>query len=371
MAAQPKQNKLQLSELDTLKQRLESVYDDARNNEKILKKFQYLELKLLNCSSLSELIQIITHHSRSTFGWDTLTIILHDDNRKIYKLLKESGENPDQQEALQLLPEISHVKQIYGMTRKPALGPFELARHRSLFLETQKFPRSIALLPLQRNNRLLGSLNLGSYKPERFKKGSATDFLQHLAAVLATCLHTAIAHERLKQAGLTDALTGINNRRFFDQRLEEEISRNKRLETSLSCLFIDIDHFKIINDSFGHDVGDTVLKKVAELVRAQIRSIDVVARYGGEEFAILLGQSGEQKAIEIAERIRSIIAETEFKNADTDANITVSVGVSTINFKHTQTEEPKLIGRHLLQRADKALYQAKQNGRDQVVFLEN
>ena len=370
MAAQPKQKKLELSEVDTLKQRLESLYDDARNNEKILKKFQYLELKLLSCSSLSELIQIITHHSRSTFGWDTLTIILHDEDRKIYKLLKDSGEDPDKQEALQLLPDISHVRQIYGMERKPSLGKFDLVKHRSLFLATQKYPRSIALLPLQRNNRLLGSLNLGSYKVDRFQKGSATDFLQHLAAVLATCLHTAIAHERLKQAGLTDALTGINNRRFFDQRLEEEISRNKRLETSLSCLFIDIDHFKIINDSFGHDVGDDVLKKVAELVRAQIRSIDVVARYGGEEFAILLGQSGEAKAIEIAERIRSIVAATSFNSGSVNTNITVSVGVSTINFRDTIKQDPKLIGRQLLQRADKALYQAKQSGRDRVVFLE-
>ena len=370
MAAQPKQKKLELNEVDTLKHRLETLYDDARNNEKILKKFQYLELKLLSCSSLSELLQIITHHSRSTFGWDTLTIILHDEDRKIYKLLKESGENPDKQETLQLLPDISHIRQIYGMNRKPCLGKFDLAKHRPLFLDNQKYPRSIALLPLQRNNRLLGSLNLGSYKAERFQKGNATDFLQHLAAVLATCLHTAIAHEKLKQAGLTDSLTGINNRRFFDQRLEEEISRSKRLETSLSCLFIDIDHFKVINDSFGHDVGDEVLKKVAELVRAQTRSIDVVARYGGEEFAILLGQSGEAKAVEIAERIRSIVANTQFDSGDISTNITVSVGVSTINFRDTNLKDIKLVGRQLLQRADKALYQAKQTGRDRVIFLD-
>jgi len=188
--------------------------------------------------------------------------------------------------------------------------------------------------------------------------------------VLATCLHTAIAHEKLKQAGLTDALTGINNRRFFDQRLEEEISRNKRLESSLSCLFIDIDHFKVINDSFGHDVGDLVLRKVAELVRAQLRSIDVVARYGGEEFAILLGQSGREKAIEIAERIRCIIADTTFEENNAKVNITVSVGVSRINFENAPEEDIKLIGRRLLQQSDKALYQAKQKGRDRVVFLD-
>lgn len=370
MAAQPEQKQLHLDELEALKQRLEDLYHDARNNEKVLKKFQQLELKLLSCSSLFELIQIITHHSRATFGWDTLTITLHDKDNQIYNLLKECGEDPDRQDALILNPDISNVRQLYGMVRKPILGNFDLKKHGSLFSAKQKYPRSIALLPLQRNNCLMGSLNLGSHKIDRFQKGSATDFLQHLAAVLATCLHTAIAHEKLKQAGLTDALTGINNRRFFDQRLDEEIARNKRLESSLSCLFIDIDHFKVINDTFGHDIGDAVLKNVAELIRAQLRSIDVVARYGGEEFAILLSQSGRDKAIEVAERIRAIISETSFKERMSKANITVSVGVSTINFEERSNEDPKLIGRHLLQRADKALYQAKQGGRDQVVYLD-
>ena len=370
MAAQPEQKQLHLNELEALKQRLEDLYHDARTNAKVLKKFQQLELKLLSCSSLSELIQIITHHSRSTFGWDTLTITLHDKDNQIYNLLKECGEDPDRQQALILDSDISSVRQLYGMVRKPILGKFDFNTHGPLFSAKNKYPRSIALLPLQRNNCLMGSLNLGSNKIDRFQKGSATDFLQHLAAVLATCLHTAIAHEKLKQAGLTDALTGINNRRFFDQRLDEEIARNKRLESSLSCLFIDIDHFKVINDTFGHDIGDAVLKKVAELIRAQLRSIDVVARYGGEEFAILLSQSGREKAIEVAERIRAITSDTSFKEKKAKANITVSVGVSTINFENRSNEDPKLVGRRLLQRADKALYQAKQGGRDQVVFLD-
>ncbi len=370
MSAQPKHKKEpHLDKVESLRHRLENLYHDARKNEQILKKFQQLELRLLSCSSLVELMQIITHQSRSTFGWDTLTIILHDKDHQIYKLLKDAGEDPDRYESLMLLPDTTHLREVFGSMRKPILGPFDPAKHRPLFLSSQKYPRTVALLPLQRNSFMMGSLNLGSYKADRFQKNNATDFLQHLAAVLATCLHTAIAHEKLKQAGLTDALTGINNRRFFDQRLPEEISRNMRLESSLSCLFIDIDHFKVINDSFGHDVGDLVLRKVAELLRAQLRSIDVVARYGGEEFAILLGQSGREKAIEIAERIRSIIAATTFKENHAEANITVSVGVSTIDFETTSSEDTKSIGRNLLQQADKALYQAKQKGRDRVIFL--
>ena len=372
MSAQPKHKKeITIDEVESLRSRLENLYHDARKNEQILKKFQQLELRLLSCSSLVELMQIITHQSRSTFGWDTLTIILYDQDRQIYKLLKDAGEDPDQYEALKLMPDITNLRQVFGSIRKPILGTFDSNKHRQLFLSNHKFPRSVALMPLQRNSFMMGSLNLGSYKADRFKKNSATDFLQHLAAVLATCLHTAIAHEKLKQAGLTDALTGINNRRFFDQRLEEEISRNSRLESSLSCLFIDIDHFKIINDSFGHDVGDLVLRKVAELLRAELRSIDVVARYGGEEFAILLGQSGKQKAIEIAERIRTIISEKTFKENNAEVNITVSVGVSTIDFAKYSYKDLKLTGRKLLQQADKALYQAKQKGRDRVLMIRS
>lgn len=369
MPAQPKQQ-LELNELETLRQQLAALYDDARNNERILKKFQRLELKLLNCSSLPELIEIITHDSRSAFGWDTLTIILRDEDKKIYRLLKDCGQHPECQNTLKLSADISHLKQIYGMARKPVLGLFEAARHSSLFAAERPYPGSVALLPLQRNNHLLGSLNLGSDKAQRFQTGHATDFLQHLAAVLATCLHTSIVHEKLKQTGLTDALTGINNRRFFDQRLQEEISRNKRFQSSLSCLFIDIDNFKTINDSFGHDMGDFVLKKAAALISAQIRSIDVVARYGGEEFAVLLGQSSQKKAIEIAQRICAVIAETAFQSAHIKVNITVSIGVSTFNLKTLADKKTSLIGRHLMQHADKALYQAKQNGRNQVVFLD-
>lgn len=359
------------SEYDLLKVRLEALYLDARHNEQILKKFQQLELKLLGCSSLAELMQIIIHQSRSAFGWDTLTIILHDPDETIAHLLIESGDDLKRYESLVFTPDVSRIKKLYRHPPKPTLGPFKAAEHKELFNAISKRPRSIALLPLQRNSKLLGSLNLGSYQSDRFSSRNATDFLEHLAAVLATCLHTSIAHEKLRQAGLTDSLTGINNRRFFDQRLEEEISRNMRMASNLSCLYIDIDFFKVINDSHGHKVGDIVLRKVAELIRAQLRSIDVVCRYGGEEFTILLGQSGHEKAIEVAERIRSIIADTPFKEKNITANITVSIGVSTIMFDNARDDNIEVIGQELLQRADKALYKAKQNGRDQVIYLAN
>ena len=355
-----------ITDIDSLRSKLESLIHDARRNEKTLRKFQSLELRLLSCSSLAELMQLITHKSKSTFGWEVLTIILYDEHQDINRLLQDVGEDASRYQELVFTRDILPLKKLFGRFKKPLLGAFDLNKHANLFLNDRKAPRSVALLPLYRNNKLLGCLNLGSYQHERFNKQDATDFLEHLAAVLATCLDTTIAQEKLKQAGLTDALTGVNNRRFFDQRLDEEISRAQRLQTSVSCLFIDIDHFKSVNDSYGHETGDLVLKKVAELIRAQLRSIDVVARYGGEEFAVLLEQSGQDWAEEVAVRIQQSVHDTTFvENEGGPCSLTVSIGVSTADHPD-KTQSPTALGKELLRKADRALYKAKQNGRNRV-----
>ena len=369
MSTLPSVHEEAVTEIDSLRDKLESLVHDARRNEKTLRKFQTFELRLLSCSSLAELMQIILHKSKSTFDWDVLTIILEDKHQEINHLLLDVGEDTSRFPELIFTRNILDLKRLFSRFKKPLLGLYEIEKHQNLFLADKKAPRSIALLPLYRNSKLLGSLNLGSYQHGRFSKNDATDFLEHLAAVLATCLDTTIAQEKLKQAGLTDSLTGVNNRRFFDQRLNEEISRAQRLHTSVSCLFIDIDHFKAINDNFGHETGDMVLKKVAELIRAQLRNIDVVARYGGEEFAVLLEQSGQDWAEEVAERILESISETIFIE-NNDYEITVSIGVSTL--EHPNNKQSSLeLGRELLRNADKALYHAKQEGRNKVILFSS
>ena len=356
------------TDVDSLRSKLESLVHDARRNEKTLRKFQTLELRLLSCSSLAELMQLITHKSKSTFGWDILTITIFDEHQDINRLLQDTGDDASRYPELIFTHDILSLKKLFGRFKKPLLGSFDSDKHANLFLSEKKYPRSVALLPLYRNRKLLGSLNLGSFQYQRFNKHDATDFLEHLAAVLATCLDTTIAQEKLKQAGLTDALTGVNNRRFFDQRLNEEISRAQRLQSSVSCLFIDIDHFKEVNDNFGHETGDLVLKKVAELIRAQLRNIDVVARYGGEEFAVLVEQAGQDWATEVAQRIQQSVFGTIFvEDSDEPCSLTVSIGVSTIECPDKELNSFDL-GRELLRKADKALYKAKQDGRNKVML---
>jgi len=163
--------------------------------------------------------------------------------------------------------------------------------------------------------------------------------------------------EELKLMSVLDPLTGLSNRRFFIQEFEEELSRLQRKKNPLSLIFLDLDHFKKINDTYGHRMGDRILQAVARHLRSHCRPYDNPARWGGEEFLILLADTDEKKANEVAERIRQDI-KAGF-NSSIPAKITVSIGVT--QYKQGDTIES------FIDRADKALYHAKSTGRNKVV----
>ncbi len=166
--------------------------------------------------------------------------------------------------------------------------------------------------------------------------------------------------ERYEVLAQTDPLTGCLNRRALVHELSAEIARARRYSLALSVLMIDLDHFKRVNDTRGHLVGDDVLKQVAKLLRAELRTVDVVARYGGEEFVILVPETALPGAMRLAERIREDIADHEFITDGDPLSLTVSVGVATI----TGGEEGR--SDEVLACADAALYRAKRDGRNLV-----
>jgi diguanylate cyclase (GGDEF)-like protein len=228
-------------------------------------------------------------------------------------------------------------------------------------------PSSVAILPLTRWGQLVGSLNLGSVRSDRFVPGMATNFIEWLAAVASVCLENVANNERLKHIGLTDALTGVHNRRYFDQRLREEVDRALRKGHPLSCMLVDVDHFKLVNDTHGHLIGDVVLREVAEQVKDQLRLSDAMARYGGEEFAVLLVQTDEVISRTIAERIREAIATTPIRLPDNGSlTVTLSIGVSTLT-EELRGADIDAKARDLVDRADHALYAAKRGGRNRVM----
>jgi diguanylate cyclase (GGDEF)-like protein len=171
---------------------------------------------------------------------------------------------------------------------------------------------------------------------------------------------TKSENARLEVLAHTDPLTQVLNRRALTTRLAAEIDRAHRYQSVLTLLMLDLDHFKVVNDTYGHLVGDDVLREVAAFLQDQIRSVDVVARYGGEEFVIVLPETPLAGAIAFAERVRAQIEKRAFCETQGPLSVTVSVGVSVCPSDGVESAED------LFARADDALYRAKAEGRNRV-----
>jgi len=167
-------------------------------------------------------------------------------------------------------------------------------------------------------------------------------------------------HEEIYRLTTIDGLTQIYNKRYFLETLEREISRAHRYRRELSLIMFDIDHFKKINDTYGHLAGDYVLKQLAGVIKSRIRREDIMARYGGEEFAIILPEIDQFNAGQFAEKIRKLVEKTLFKFEDTRIPVTISVGVCSLAQENPNAAD-------FIKVADDKLYQAKNNGRNQVV----
>lgn len=351
-----------------LRRKLRAFLAQARENEEKMRRFHEQELRLISTASLSELIQRVLFSYRTAFKLDVVSLVLYDPEYEVKRILGDVGVPLAEMEQLLFQHELDSLDGLFGISTEPQLGPFRPREQGFLFAPGSMPPASVALLPLVRYGELIGSLNLGSNEANRYVGGAATDFLQRLATIVAICLENATNHERLKRVGLTDSLTGVNNRRFFDQRLKEEVARSLRAQKPLACLFLDVDHFKSVNDQYGHKVGDQVLWEVAGLIREQLRAEDVLGRYGGEEFAALLVNASQAAALEIAERIRSVVERHVFKAVDDESlHVSISIGVAMLEGENTQAGIDSL-ATDFVDQADRAVYLAKQQGRNQVVL---
>lgn len=168
------------------------------------------------------------------------------------------------------------------------------------------------------------------------------------------------ANKLLESLSVTDPLTGLSNRRNLDYELKQEISRCLRYNTKLSCIMLDIDHFKKVNDTYGHLLGDEVLKMIGRVLKNHLRIHDIPARYGGEEFVILLPETGLEAAYKVAEKIRKLIKGNHVERNGEKVTVTVSCGVA--EFVPGKMNDPM----ELIEAADNALYMAKKKGRDRT-----
>jgi len=346
-----------------LRQLLHQLTRDAAHNETVMQRFQARELSLLSAQDLPDLIERLTVGLRTSFSLEAVNLVLIDPYGVLSELLGVLGVDPSRIPHLNLEKDIRTACAKFPDTHRPWLGTWQQGRHCEVF--PRDIVRSAALLPLRQPDGLAGFLSLGSGDPKRFSAEQGSEFLQRLAHVAAVCLENAVNRERLRLTGLTDGLTGLYNRRHLEKRLLEETTRACRHKHPLSCLFIDADHFKQINDKYGHSAGDQVLVALAKRIREQLRGSDVPTRYGGEEIAVLLPQTDAVNAKLLAERIRRHIDEHPIPLPDgREINVTVSVGVAQLESR-CEMAAPDLSQR-LLDTADRQVYRAKEAGRNCV-----
>ncbi len=348
-----------------LRERLQLFADEAAKNGSILRNFQALELDLLAAESLAELLRRLVEGVTGALRLEEVSVTLFDPEHELRHLLAHGGVRADELPGVLLADDLVALNPLYAGLRKPWLGPYLGGDHSPLFRDAARL-RSVAILPLPRGRCVIGSLNFGSADGARYTRHHATDFLHHLAVIAAVCVENMANRERLVLSGLTDILTGWHNRRYLERRLPEEVARARRHRQPLSGLLLDVDHFKRVNDEYGHGAGDRVLREFARRVRDTLRATDVTVRYGGEEFAVLLPQTALADAAELAERIRQGVAAAPFDiGPERRVDITVSIGGAEVCPGTGQASDAR-VAQALLSAADTALYRAKSEGRNRV-----
>jgi diguanylate cyclase (GGDEF)-like protein len=354
------------TDLCVLQSHLDGMLDRVQENSLTLKRFQVFEMKLLNLNSLPAMIDHMLNETKSFFDLDAVSFCLIDEKGDIARFLNEDSYDYQSKDGLLLLEDKELLKSTFGLSSRPFLGAYKQASCAGFFPDFVRKPASVAIIPLSRRGKYFGSLNLGSYTSNRFINNMATDFIEHMVSVVSICLENNLNYEMLRRTSHIDTLTGVNNRRFLEQRIGEEIDRSQRNDDPLSCLFLDIDYFKSINDTYGHQAGDQVLALVAGMIKKQLRSNDVLARYGGEEFVALLSTIDEAKAEDIAERIRKSIKDLSVPFNNDVLKVTISIGLATYKPCSLSKVSTSEIAAQLIQSSDTALYSAKENGRDRV-----
>jgi len=221
--------------------------------------------------------------------------------------------------------------------------------------------RSILYIPLRIKEQLVGFAELWESRRKREFSTNEINLCKLLAQQTAIAIANARLFEEAQNQALTDALTGLYNRRGLFEIGHIEFTRTRRLKRSFSAIMIDIDHFKRVNDKYGHPVGDQVLQFLASEFRSVVRAADIVGRYGGEEFVIFLSDSDVKSALDLAERLRNMVERTPFHVEENEIRITISLGVAEYNENSPNLET-------LVARADQALYVAKHKGRNCAVL---
>ena len=352
--------------LAAVRHELNELNEAVARNEGKMRRTQQRESQLLQASDLDQLLVVLVDGLRTSYKLEYVSVVLCDPDHDIRHLLMAIGTPADSFENLVVVESLTGLAPQFIALHQPWLGAFAACDHQ-LICPGADGLKSIAMIPLKHRGKLIGSINFCSADEQRFTREHASDFFAHLGVVASYCMENTVNRARLLRSGFTDVLTGWNNRRYLSVRLAEELARARRDKAGIVCLMLDVDHFKRVNDNWGHAAGDAVLRELAHRIESEVRGSDVAARYGGEEFVVLLPNTLVESAMLLAERVRVAISKTPFELPSGDTvTVTISIGISEVH-PRANDEDLKTVGDSLVARADVALYAAKSAGRDRVI----
>lgn len=225
-----------------------------------------------------------------------------------------------------------------------------------------KGAESLVVLPLSSGDEAIGTFMLASSQKHLFRK-DVREMLGVIASQVAVALQNGLMYQKMETMATTDGLTGLTNHRTFQERFASLLDRATRHDQPAAMLLCDVDHFKKVNDNYGHPIGDEVLRQVAAVLRKNTRKIDIPARYGGEEFAVVLENTDLDGALQLANRIRTDVGDLVIDSDKGKFQVTMSIGVAT--FPSDARDRAMLI-----ERADQALYHAKESGRNRCISYQ-
>jgi diguanylate cyclase (GGDEF)-like protein len=302
---------------------------------------------------IKDLLERFCNQLPESFPVDNVAVLLRDEENALSLCSNTQGLGPDFEfdQLLTRLRDCSKIRDAGDSVVSYAIlcdKPCIRGAHAEIYLPLVSFGINLGVL-------VCASNTLSAFSAQDIQA------LESVADILATALQNSIYVEKVRQLASRDGLTGMLNRRAFEERIVEEITRAERYGGTLAILMIDIDHFKAVNDEFGHLLGDEVLKHAAAIFSHQLRKVDLVCRFGGEEFAIILPSTSLESASGVAEKLRRAFFAHVFSGISRP--ITISIGVAAFPEHGTQRDT-------LVRSADKALYQAKLDGRNRIAAAE-
>lgn len=344
---------------------VDQLIERVRENEHKLARFRRFELRLVAAETFAEVSRLLLEDFRLDNGHDFVRLLLADPDDELRRLFADMGIDHGELPGFELISTDFELGRLRMLGTEPILCP-HVGQHTFLrkYVATH---RSLAILPFTRGEKVVGALIIGSRDAQRFASDSSSDFLGSFSAIAGLCVENTLNRHRLERAGVMDPTTGVRNRRFFDARLEDEMVRAQRSSRPLAYMLVDIDLFKRVNDQFGHQAGDQVLRAVAKRMADALRREDILCRYGGEEFAILMPDTNQQNALHVAARVRREVGGRPFR-IDGERLLTITVSIGLVIASDLESVDVERAIKQMTEEADTALYRSKEEGRNRVTL---